>query len=319
LNPDLFTFGDATVSAYRVAILIAFALGLSIGTWDAWRQGINPWKALQCGIFSTVGGLVGARALYVILNWSDFMDNPDYIFMLRFAGLSVQGAIAGAIIFALLWCYWQKFYFFQMTDLMAPYWALGYAIVRAVGCNIAGCCYGLVADVPWAVTMVNVDDLPRHPVQLYAAALAVIGMIIIIYLRKRRPFYGMPTVAVIGLYGILRFITEFFREDNVFFIWEWLTAAQFASIIMIIISGLLLHRMYSIHNLKQSMGLVGPETQMIAGELFLPTLMSEAENKENIKYKQKLSSEKKESSPSSSPSKEKKKGKSSKKKKKSKK
>jgi len=245
LNPDFFTFGDVTFSAWRVALILAVVVCFAIGTWETrsqWPRGMGLWHVWRVALFFTAGGLIGARVLYVLLNWDAFLEFPYLLILPQLGAMSFHGGMAGAILFLYIWCRLNEINILYAIDLIAPYWALGYAIVRAFGCFMIGCCYGKVTDVSWAVTMVRVDDLPRHPVQLYAAGGAVIGMLIILYIREFSRFQGVATFSTIGLYGILRFVVEFFREEPVF--WRGLTLAQIPSILMVVAAGLIIVWLY---------------------------------------------------------------------------
>ena len=233
MNPEIFTFGAIRLPVYPTFMVIAFIIGWTIGYFDAEKQGLNPIRALEAGIVSNFAGVVGARILYVILQWDNFMAYPEYIFLFRLTGLSFMGGLIGAFIGTFLWSRWRRESFFKFTDLFAVYWALGYGIVR-IGCFFGGCCFGKVTDLPWAVTMVRVDDLPRHPVQLYATLLAFTGVLILLMLRRIRPFDGFITLSAFATYGILRFTTEFFREGELF--WMGLTDAQLASAALFAVS-----------------------------------------------------------------------------------
>lgn len=229
MNPDLFTIGDITYPPYRVAIIAALAIGIFLSVLAGRKEGLKPYLVLEGCIIIGFAGLVGARLLFVILNWHNYMANPQLIFMFRLAGLSFYGSIIGGVLANYFWTRLRRINHLQMADLLAPYFALGYAITRAFGCFMAGCCYGKVADVPWAVVMVRLEDgLPRHPVQLYAALGAVLIFIILRLLHRRRPAYGFTITAFVFFYGLLRFTTEFFREGEI--LWAGLTNAQLGSI-----------------------------------------------------------------------------------------
>jgi len=232
LNPDLFTIGGITISPYRLAIIIALLVGISLSVLAARKEeGLKPYLVLEGCIIIGFSGLVGARILFVLLNFHDYMANPKLIFMFRFAGLSFYGSIIGGVLANYFWTRLRRINHLQVADLLAPYFALGYAITRAMGCFVAGCCYGKVADVPWAVAMVRVDDLPRHPVQIYAALGAVIIFFVLKLLHRRPLPEGSIITFFIFLYGALRFATEFFREGEI--LWLGLTNAQLGSIVAV--------------------------------------------------------------------------------------
>jgi phosphatidylglycerol:prolipoprotein diacylglycerol transferase len=109
-----------------------------------------------------------------------------------------------------------------VTDVFAPGIALGHVIGR-MGCFFAGCCFGSPTDLPWAITFhseyaaQNVGtplNVPLHPTQLYeAGAELVILLVLLATERKGRPFPGRTFWAYMFLYGVSRFIIEFYRGD----------------------------------------------------------------------------------------------------------
>ena len=254
MNPDIFTFGDIRLPVYPAFMVIAFITGWTIGYFDAKKQGLNPVRALEAGIISNLAGIIGARILYIILEWDNFMANPEYIFLFRLTGLSFIGGLLGAFIGVFIWSHLRRERLYSFTDLFAVYWALGYGIVR-IGCFFGGCCYGKVTDLPWGVVMARVDDLPRHPVQLYATLLAFTGALILLYLRRIRLFEGFITLSAFALYGILRFTTEFFREGEPY--WINLSQAQIASLALFLLSTSLIIIISGNESSKKSKGFTG--------------------------------------------------------------
>jgi len=233
LFPELFTIGNLTVHSYGLMI----ALGVLISAAGLYREApgenINPDHVLEAVIASVFFGLIGARLLYVLLNWDYFSANPVEILFAQFAGLSFFGGLFLGASVLFFWSRWRRIGFLKLADLMAPYLALGYAFGR-LGCFLNGCCYGRVADLPWAMPAAMADDLLRHPVQLYAALGALVVFALLKYLRPRRPFIGFVLISLFALYGLLRFTTEFFREEEA--VWLGLTAAQNFSLALTLLS-----------------------------------------------------------------------------------
>ena len=223
----LFHIGSLPVYSYGAMIALAVLVAAIFLSRESSREGISPDHMLEAIIVATVSGLLGSRILYVVLNWDQFSGQWQDIFLGRFAGLTFYGAIFGGIGAVLLWARWRKINFFKLADLCAPYLALGYAFGR-IGCFLNGCCYGRVSVAPWALPIPVVDNLPRHPVQLYAAAGAVLIFVLLKLLQRCRPYQGFNLIALGALYGILRFTTEFFREEAA--VWLGLTLAQLFSL-----------------------------------------------------------------------------------------
>jgi len=201
---------------------------------DSSRQGYNPEHILEVVVIAALSGLLGARLLYVAQHWSYYSSRWLEIFFTRYEGLSYLGALFGGTLAVFLWCRWRKISFLKLADLMAPYMALGYAIGR-VGCFLNGCCYGKVSSVAWALPAAMVDNQLRHPVQLYAAVGALIIFVILKLIRPVRPFVGFTTISLFALYGVLRFITEFFRYSPTTY-WGGLTLAQLFCLGMVVVT-----------------------------------------------------------------------------------
>lgn len=260
MYPDIFTFGDIRFSAFATMIIIALIFCLVYGYIFAERMGFrklgfDEWELIPT-ILMLFTGAAGARLAYALQNWDFFMHYPEILFMPRLAGVTSYGAIAAGIITIYLWCLWRKKNFLILLDLGAFLAGIGYGIIR-IGCFLTGCCYGKVTDLPWGVVFQTVDDLPRHPVQLYAS----LGVLICYFIMKRlyrvKPFHGFMVLTIIGSYGILRFITEFFRAEPVF--WMGLTKAQVASIGLMVFAALVIYVGYSIVQGKKRKGILSPD------------------------------------------------------------
>jgi phosphatidylglycerol:prolipoprotein diacylglycerol transferase len=131
-----------------------------------------------------------------------------------------------------------------VTDVFAPGIALGHVVGR-LGCLFAGCCFGTRTDVPWAITFhsefaaQNVGtplNVPLHPTQLYEAGAELLILILLLVTEKRgRPFPGRTFWGYMFLYGISRFIIEFYRGDPRGMIAGFSTS-QFVSLIIVPLS-----------------------------------------------------------------------------------
>ncbi len=243
----LFHIGSLPVYSYGAMISLAVLIIAILMSRESSRVGISPDHTLEAIIFAVIGGLLGSRILYVLLNWEYYRGRWQDIFFARFEGLTFYGAFLGGVIAVILWCRWRKIDFFKFTDLAAPYFILGYAFGRT-GCFLNGCCYGRVSAVPWAVVIPAVDNLPRHPVQLYAAAGALIIFIVLKLFQRYRPYVGFNIIALCAFYGTLRFITEFFREEAI--LWMGLTLAQLFSLGLTILSLALMLYLFSLQPQK---------------------------------------------------------------------
>ncbi|HHX86576.1 MAG TPA: prolipoprotein diacylglyceryl transferase [Firmicutes bacterium] len=237
MKPVLVEIGGFTIYSYGFMLALALLVA-SLGLLrQASREGFNPDHVLEAVIAATAAGLIGARLLYVFLNWELYQGQWIKILFTRSGGLSFYGAFLGGLVALFAWCRFRKLHFLKLTDLMAPYLALGYALGR-VGCFLNGCCYGTVSSVPWALPASAADRFLRHPVQLYASLGGLVIFIILYRIRPKRPFEGFQLIMLALLYGCLRFITEFYREEPQ--VWHGLTFAQTFSLGLALVSLLLL-------------------------------------------------------------------------------
>ena len=152
------------------------------------------------------------------------------------------GGLIAAVVVALLYLRRHKLPLWTTTDVFAPGIALGHVVGR-LGCLMAGCCFGRPASVPWAITfrdpaaMANVGTplgVPLHPTQLYeAGAEALILVFLLIFERRGRPFPGRTFWSYMLLYGISRFVIEFYRGDSRGMVFDVLSTSQFVSVILV--------------------------------------------------------------------------------------
>lgn len=204
------------------------ATGVLIGLWisvrNSVRQGIKAENAWDFGIAVVLAGIVGAKILYVILDWDSAIGigrNLREIF--SFDTLQSGGVFSGGLIAAFVVAWWflrrHRMPALATCDAFAPGLAIGHCIGR-LGCFAAGCCYGKPTDHWWGITFRNllptpvVDALvPREPTQLFESAAELGIFFILTWMFKRKKFDGQIFGAYLFLYGIARFFLEFIRDD----------------------------------------------------------------------------------------------------------
>lgn len=235
--PELLHIGPITVYAWGAMlalalILIAFLLGRRFK-----EEGINPDYALDLILVCIVAGVIGSRIFYVIFyDWSYYAANPLQIFSLKnggFDGLMWYGGFFGGAMAFYLYVRWRKLAVWHMADLLAPYLALGYALVR-IGCFLNGCCYGVATSLPWGVVFPGLDNIHRHPTQLYSTLINLVIFGLLLKLYQRRTYQGEVFLAYLGLYSLYRFIIEFFRVNLV--VGGVLTISQWIALGVVIIT-----------------------------------------------------------------------------------
>ncbi len=263
MYPEIFRIGSVTVHSYGLMIALGILVAAAALYREAPRVKIDPDYLLEAVIIGAFSGLIGARILYILLNWSYYSTLPLSAYFTQFEGLSFYGGLFLGVTALYLWSRWRSIGFFKLADILSPYLVLGYAFGR-IGCFLNGCCYGLATDLPWALPAGLADDLPRHPVQLYAAFGAIIIFIVLKQLRPRRPFVGFVTLSLFVLYGLLRFTTEFFRHREP--VWLGLTSAQLFSLGLVIAALLFIAAVFYIFSEGKETEEQSPLSKKDAGE-----------------------------------------------------
>ncbi len=238
-NPVAIDLGFFQIHWYGISYLVAFL----VGWWLATRRAAAPnsgWKKEEIGdlIFYVVlgvivGGKLGSALFY---NTELLLSAPLQALNPLNAGMSFHGGFLGVLVGFYLYARNTNRSFFQVSDFIAPCIPIGLGFGR-IGNFINGELWGRVTDVPWGMVFPRVDNLPRHPNQIYQ----FIGEGIILFgilwwfSSSKRPRMTVSGLFCVG-YGVYRFLIEFVREpdrDLGFVAFEWLTMGQLLSLPMI--------------------------------------------------------------------------------------
>ena len=239
-DPIIFQLGPLAVRWYGLMYLIGFAIFWILGTRRAKKTNsfILPEQVGDYLFYAVIGVIVGGRIGSVLFyNFHHFFQDPIYLLRIWEGGMSFHGGLIGVLIAT--WLYQHKYHwgFFRLADFIAPLVPPGLGFGR-IGNFINGELWGRATDVSWGMIFPQVDQLARHPSQLYQAALEGLVMFVVLWVYSSKP---RATGAVSGwfliLYGIFRFIVEFTRQPDEhlgFIAFNWLTMGQFLSLPMIL-------------------------------------------------------------------------------------
>lgn len=251
----LFTLGPVNIYSYGLMLALAFLSGMYLIEKKARKQGLDITKILDLVFLILFSGILGARVLFVILNWDYYRSDPIGIFKVWEGGLVFYGGLILAFFVSAWFLKKNKLSFWKTADILSPALALGIALGR-IGCFLNGCCYGLISE-KWGVSFPARDNppafaqqafdgliqptakcsLPVIPTQIYSALAALVIFFILLALEKKKNFNGFLFWVFILLYSLSRFVIEGFRyyEKN-FFVFGSLTISQAISIILVITS-----------------------------------------------------------------------------------
>jgi len=220
VHPVLLDYGRIKVYSWGFMLSLGVIAAI-IGITRIFKQeGYDPEKALDMVIILVLTGLFGSRLAYIVMfEWQDFLAHPAMFFSLSegaFSGLVWYGGFTASVLAALIYIRRQGLSFWKMADILSPFLALAYAIVR-IGCFLNGCCYGKISDSAFTVVFPYVDDLSRYPTQLFSSGINFLLFAFLLWYYPRRKFSGQIFALYLMVYGIYRFFIEFFRENWVFF------------------------------------------------------------------------------------------------------
>jgi phosphatidylglycerol:prolipoprotein diacylglycerol transferase len=246
MHPILCQLGPLTLRTYGALIALAFLAALRISKWAVRMRGIPEKFLMDLSIVLVLSGIAGARLVYVLLNGPYYAAHPGEILRVWEGGLVFYGGFLVAAAVGYFYTRRHNISPAVMADCLAPGLAMGQAIGRW-GCFFAGCCYGKLTNVPWAVQFKDPASLaplniPLHPVQVYEA----VGNLAIAFFLWWR--FNKDTDAPKGhlfwtyvlLYGILRFGMEMLRGDDRGTLFANLYPSQLLALVAILVSGSIL-------------------------------------------------------------------------------
>ena len=253
MYPVLFQIGPLTIYSLGVfwalgAVCAAYVVRLQLK-----RHRLDPELASSMVFAAAIGGIIGARLLFILEEWNDFLRSP-WNFIFAGAGFSWYGGLIGGII-AVTWLVRRhRIPWLKAADVSAPALALAYGVGR-IGCFLAGdATWGKITDVPWGMAFPNavsgwVDPLTGvpypagvrvHPTQIYELIQSFIVFGILWPLRNK----GYPNGTIFWLYlilaGSMRFLVEFWRANPV--IGLGMTEYQWISLTLALLGGYLFYR-----------------------------------------------------------------------------
>ena len=220
INPDLIRIGPLRIRWYGLMYVAGFVAGyFLIKRQERSRQiGLTGPMVQELIFILAVGLIVGARLGYLLfyqyMDLGYYLIHPVEIVALWHGGMSFHGGLIGCVIAG---------WWFSRRKKM-PFWAVGDSVIVAapaglffgrIGNFINGELFGRVTDVPWAMVFPQGGPLPRHPSQLYEALGEGLLLFLILWNLRKKGFQdGMMVACFLGLYGVIRFFLEFFREPD---------------------------------------------------------------------------------------------------------
>lgn len=277
----LLKIGPITLHSYGLMIAIGFLVALHFIQKEAKANGIDPDAVSTAAFWSLFIGVAGTRVMHIAMFPQEYsLSDPIGWIAIQRGGLVFQGGPPPVLIFLYFYLKKKGVPFWKFVDIATTYLPLGHAIGR-VGCFLHGCCYGRISSVPWAIQfprhpfdatqdadgspayldhlasrLVTFEDqwsLPVHPTQLYSFVLLVVLCLVLRFMKtKWHPFDGFVLPIYLILYGVIRFVTEFYRGDhNPTMFHDFLSTQQVFSVVAILL-GLCLYQILRLRSRGKS-------------------------------------------------------------------
>ena len=186
--------------------------------------------------YLVIGIILGGRIGYIIFyNFSYYLDNIFDIFKIWQGGMSFHGGLLGVIASSYIFAKKNNqnpFFYLDQVSLVAPVGVFFGRLANFINSEL----YGTVSSAPWSVIFIKVDNLSRHPSQLYEAFLEgiILFLILIYFVNKdylKKP--GLISGLFLIFYSLFRFFVEFFRvpDEQIGYLLLNLTMGQIISLV----------------------------------------------------------------------------------------
>ena len=236
INPTAFTLFGIEIQWYGIIITFGLLLAILFCFPKMKKFGLDADRATDAVLGGIIGGIVGARAYYVIFQWDDYKNDLLSVFNLRNGGLAIYGGLIGAVLVGGIVCRLRKVKFLPMFDISVIGFLIGQCVGRW-GNFINQEAFGTNTDSLFAMTggriqrtIINEtaymdgemflnglnmsEEYAVHPCFLYESFWCLLGFILLSLFIKRRKYDGQLTLMYIAWYGFGRMLIEPLRTDS---------------------------------------------------------------------------------------------------------
>lgn len=226
MHPILFRIGSFEIRSYGFMLALSFLFGIYVATKRAKKNGVDPNHILDLSVLIIISAIVGSRLLYVLFHldefrghWLDTINPIQSNGQIGIAGLTLLGGVILSFITSFIYLRVKKLSFLKFADIVIPSVGLGIFLTR-IGCYLNGCCFGLPCDThaalcstfpPNSAAGSHFPGTPLIPTQLYSSLYGLVIFGALLGLERWKKFDGFLFYWFLILYGLSRFIIDFFR------------------------------------------------------------------------------------------------------------
>ena len=234
INPELFSIGSLGIRYYGLIYVLGFIIAFFYLNYQRKKQKLELSKdqIYDLMLYLVIGVVLGAR-IFEVLFWqpSYYFNNLSQIIAIWNGGMSFHGGLVGAILSVYLFSKKNKISLKKLSDLLIIPATLALALGR-IGNLLNSEIYGTVTNVSWCFNFQDAIGC-RHPYQIYASLAHFLSLFILLKMNKKENKEGYLFFLGLFLFGITRFILDFWREDLLYY---GLNLGQYFSIPLILIS-----------------------------------------------------------------------------------
>jgi phosphatidylglycerol:prolipoprotein diacylglycerol transferase len=246
-DPVAFQILSFEIRWYSLAYILGIVIGWSLCKKIFIKNSEINEKFDDYITYLIIGIILGGRLGYIIFyNFSYYLNNIFDIFKIWQGGMSFHGGLLGVIISSFLFAKKNNqnpFSYLDQVSLVAPIGIFFGRLANFINSEL----YGRTTDLPWSVIFIKVDNLSRHPSQLYEAILegVILFLVLMYFVNKnylRKP--GLISALFLIFYSLFRFIIEFFRvpDEQLGYLILNLTMGQMISLVFVTIGTILFYR-----------------------------------------------------------------------------
>lgn len=244
VNPVAFKIGNFEIYWYGILIALALVLCIILALKQAKKNNFPDTLIYDTMLVTIPCAIIGARAYYVIFNWSTYAGNIQSIFDTRAGGLAVYGGIIACLLGLLIMCKIRKIPFTSLADYCVVYLPLGQAIGRW-GNFFNQEAFGTTTTMPWGMWSESTRSYltrfcpelvalsPVHPTFLYESIADLIIFFVLLNVRKKSTHAFETTSAYFVLYGAARFFIEGLRTDSLYIAGTEIRVSQALSLFLV--------------------------------------------------------------------------------------
>ncbi|MGQ9572963.1 MAG: prolipoprotein diacylglyceryl transferase [Dehalococcoidia bacterium] len=228
IDPEIFKIAGLEITWHGLFTALGVVVGVLMAAILARRAGIPDDTIYNAALALVIGGIIGARALYVLEHLDNFRDHPLDVFDIQAGGISIYGALIGGTLGAAAYAAWRRLpRWGTMADVAAIGAILGMAVGR-IGCLIDGDIFARTTDWPIGIVYTHSDspsypiytagptELAQHPVTAYEIVGDLIIFVLLLFvLRRVFKRDGMIFFAWAFLYSAMRFGISFLRGTDI--------------------------------------------------------------------------------------------------------